>query len=399
MIKLLRFFVGWVEFRFYGGFAEDFVNACYQSKINIHGLERHCGEIFGACVASEYKKLHRAAFAAGGKVKITKKHGAIFELLKYKHRFGLAVGLVAFIAIINFLGGFVWNIETVGNNNITNGEIVSLLEKQGIKIGSRWDNIKLTPAENMIMAVFDDCSWVSINKIGCTARVEISEAVAKPKIDSRSITNLVATKDGVIVKETVYRGWQIAKVGDGVTKGDLLVSGVYPKEEARANVFAHGSGEFIARVNEDINITVNRSQNTKIYTSTKNYREIKFFGVTIPLYFSNSDKPSADIYEDASYIKLNGKEILVGINKKTVKSYTISTRDLSDRELNQMINSRLESKFKSDFADYEIVSKNISVQINADNAVAHGTAVCLESIGEEVEIKIDEKGKTAPNKE
>ena len=174
MIKFLRFFVGWVEFRFYGGFAEDFVNACYQSKINIHDLKRCGGEIFGACVASEYKKLHRAAYAVGGKVEITKKHGAVFELLKYKHRFGLAVGLVAFIAIINFLGGFVWNIETVGNNNITSDEIVSLLEKQNIKIGARWDDIKLTSAENMIMAVFDDCGWVSINKIGCTARVEIT---------------------------------------------------------------------------------------------------------------------------------------------------------------------------------------------------------------------------------
>ena len=393
MIKILRFFVGWVEFRFYGGFAEDFVNACYQSKINIHDLKRRGGEIYGACVASEYKKLHRAAYAVGGRVEITKKHGVIFELLKYKHRLGLAVGLVAFVAIINFLGGFVWNIETVGNNNITSDEIVSLLEKQDIKIGSRWDDIKLTTAENMIMAVFDDCSWVSINKIGCTARVEISEAVPKPKIDSRAITNLVATKDGVIVKETVYHGWQIAKVGDGVTKGDLLVSGVYPKEEARANVFAHGSGEFIARVNEKVDITVNRSQSTKNYTSTKNYCEIKFFGITIPLYLSSSDKPSADIYENASYIKLNGREIPVGINKKTVKSYTISTRNLSDKELNQMISSRLESKFKGDFADYEIVSKNISVQINADNAVARGTAVCLEDIGKEVEIKIDEKSK------
>ena len=123
------------------------------------------------------------------------------------------------------------------------------------------------------------------------------------------------------------------------------------------------------------------------------YREIKFFGITIPLYFSNSDKPSADIYDNASYIKLNGKEIPVGINKKIAKSYTISTRNLSDRELNQMITGRLESKFKGDFADYEIVSKNISVQINSDNAVAHGTVVCLESIGEEVEIKVNEKSK------
>ena len=48
MIKFLRFFVGWVEFRFYGGFAEDFVNACYQSKINIHDLKRCGGEILGA---------------------------------------------------------------------------------------------------------------------------------------------------------------------------------------------------------------------------------------------------------------------------------------------------------------------------------------------------------------
>lgn len=391
MIKFLRRLVGWVDFRFYGGFAEDFVNACYNAKINIHNLKRRDGEIFGSCVASEYKKLHRAAYSVGGKVEIMKKHGVIFELLKYKHRYGLAVGIVAFIAIINILGGFVWNIETVGNNNITSGEIVSLLEKQGIKIGSKWSDIKLTPAENMIMAVFDDCAWVSINKIGCTARVEINETVPKPEIDSREVTNLVASKDGVIVKETVFHGWQVAKVGDGVTKGDLLVSGIYPKEDARANIFSHASGEFIARVEENVDITVNRTQNSKVYTSTDNFTEIKFFGITLPLHLSNADKPSGDIIEKTDYLKLNGKTIPVGINKITLKNYTISTRELSDKELNQMLTARIESKLNGDFADYEIVSQKISCQINAENAVAKGTVVCLENIGKEIEVKINEK--------
>ncbi len=81
------------------------------------------------------------------------------------------------------------------------------------------------------MADFEDVAWISINKIGSTASIEINETVNKPKlVDNNKTTNVKAAKDGVIVRLEVLGGWAAVQEGEAVTAGDLLISGVRESE-------------------------------------------------------------------------------------------------------------------------------------------------------------------------
>lgn len=397
MIRFLRWLFGYVKFEFYGGFAEGFINTCFEYGIGIFDIKRNKEGLIACCPAKKYKMLRKAARINGGTLKIIKKAGIVFKLVKFKGRWGLLMGATVFVIIINFLSGFVWDIQIVGNEKISSSEILSLLDENDFRPGAYWDNVNKPSIEAMLMASLDDCAWVSVNQKGSTAIVEINEARPKPDVVESKITNLRAKKDGIIVKAVTYEGWQAVKPGEAVTKGDLLISGIYEGETTKVTLFAHARGEVIAQVKEPINISVSRTQKKKAYTSEKEYKSICFFGIKIPLYIGKPATVKADTENEYSYIKLNGKQLPIGILTATVKNYEINEITLNDRELTQLAKEETDKCIKNQLSDGELIKDSTTVTLNEGNAVVAGNLIFLENIGEETEISV-KKGKSSAQK-
>ncbi|MDE5604992.1 MAG: sporulation protein YqfD, partial [Eubacterium sp.] len=236
LISFFRWLLGYVKFSYTGGFREDFINDCYRKGIYLKNIRSKKNELTAETKIKQYKTLHQIAFSHGGKVKIFKRKGFPFLLSPLNNRWGFFVGIVYLIFFISFMGGFVWNITVSGNNRVTEVKIVDYLAKNGFKIGTRWDNTDKEQLEVSIMAEFEDVAWISINKIGSTASIEINETVHKPDmVNQKKITNVKAAKDGVIVKVEAFGGWAEVQKGDAVAKGDLLISGVRESEVDKKN--------------------------------------------------------------------------------------------------------------------------------------------------------------------
>ena len=388
MVKFFRWLLGYVSFCFSGGFCDGFINQCFEEKINIQNLKIKNEELSGECLAREYIKLHGIARKNGGKTRVIKKHGFIFPLLKLKNRWGLFVGGILFICIISFLSGFIWNIEIIGNSKISESEIVEFLDKNNLRRGVPWRSVEKDKIENLMLASFDDCAWVQINELKTTARIEINETIKKPQITPKKTANLKAKKDGHIVKASVTNGWQVARVGDSVTKGDLLISGIYESEKKKGNQFAHASGEYIAEVKESFSLTVSRKQSYKSYKEERIFKRLCFFGIEIPLYFLPYEAKNTELEAECSYLKLGGNELPIGIITIKERRYTVKSRLLSDSELQKLAENETKKKLEEEFSDCEIKKKNLKTAINADEAKISGELICLEDIGETVEIKI-----------
>ena len=81
MIRFFWWLFGYVEFVFENGFAEGFINDCYNKRLGIKHLDRVDNALVGEASAKNYKRLHTIALKNGGKVKIIKKHGPVFLFL------------------------------------------------------------------------------------------------------------------------------------------------------------------------------------------------------------------------------------------------------------------------------------------------------------------------------
>lgn len=384
-----------MEFSFSGGFSNDFLDDCFRSRLNVFGV-KFDKNLTARCSVQAYKYLHKIAFRHGGKVKIIKKVGLPFYVAKLMLRPGLALGLALSVALFCFLSGFVWNIEYVGNKTIESSRIEAFLDKNDFRPGTWWKIDDKQRLEDLMLASFDEIAWVHINRVGMTAGVEIQEATPKPPIESKAYTNLVATKDGVIVSATVKDGWQQAFVGDSVTKGTVLVSGVYAPEKKKENFFAHASGEFVATVEENFSLTVNREQCRKEYIGEREYKAISFFGLYLPLYFGKIPTENTELVRHRIYLTVNKNPVPVGIVKTYAKTYNIYTVTLSDRELLDLTDNLVNQKLSTNYGKKNIVSKDITVSLSSNSATAKGKVTALENIAQEVRL-VAKKSKTAKN--
>ena len=387
MYKLIRWLIGYVSFSFYSGFSEGFINDCYSKKLNIKNVTVKDGTLYAECPSLLYPYLRSTARKNGGRLRINEKHGALFSLSKIKNRWGIFVGIVLGIIFISYISGFVWNIEITGNKTLGEGELRSFLSDNGFTEGVRWRDADRDKIENLLLASFDKCAFAHINRNGTSATLEIDEAVEKPKtVNRKKYANLKAKKSGIIVKATVYDGWAVRNRGDAVTKGDLLISGIYSGEK-KVTLYTHARGEYIARVKEKFSLTVNRNQSYKKYLSEIERKSILFFGLKIPLYIGKTPK-NAEVTTSNSCLVLNGKELPLGIQKCKIKTYKNEVRTLSDRELNALCESEVKKELDTDFSDYKIIKTKLSTELLTSCAKVTGYVICHEDIGEEVRIRI-----------
>lgn len=373
-------------FSFVDGFCLDFINGCMAEDIRLFDVCYEKDVLVAKCKPEDYIHIRHISRSAGGRTKIKYRKGILFPLLSLFNRKGLMVGVLVAVLIINFLCGFVWDIEISGNEKLSTNEIRSFLISQGFYEGVFWKSIDKNMVEDMMMSSYEDIAWVHINRAGTKAKVELHEATLKPKITDKTITNLKATKDGIIVSAKVKDGWQVINVGDSVVAGDILVSGVYESEINKVNLYAHGSGEYLAQVVEPFKLTINRQQTYKSVMEEKNYKTFLFFGIKIPLYIGKVPTKNVDIVENTSYLKINSNPIPIGVNEKQVSVYEKYTKNLSDKSLYALASKQVEENIKTTYNQKDIISKKIDISLTSNSAVAKGSITLMENIGEEQPI-------------
>lgn len=389
LIKFINWFFGYVVFTFSGGFTDGFINRCYAEKINIKNIICENGTVTARCSINAYKRLHKIALRSGGRVKIVKKHGLPFILHPLKGRWGIFCGMLFLVLFVSFMSGFIWNITVVGNNTLETSKIVDYLAQNGFKTGVRWSDTDKENLEFSVMADFDDIAWISINRFGCLAQVEIRETTPKPQIENNNIiTNVTADKDGVIVKVTALGGWPAVNAGDAVTKGDLLISGVYEAAETenpQKNHYARAHGNVIAKTDYEITVNIPREQSEKVYTSEKQYKTLYIFGAEIPLYIDKKEENTVSEFEKR-YLVLNDFRLPIGIYTEIRRTYKDTKRSISDSELLEAAKKELAAREKEELKDCQIIGKDESNEITQDGIVYTADYSLLEDIGSEHEI-------------
>lgn len=313
MIGLFRWMFGYVRFVFTGGFAENFLTECFADGIELRNVKQIENGFAAYCNVKVYKKLHHYAFRHGGRVKIIKKSGLPFVLLPLKNRVGFFVGALAFIIIVSFLSCFVWNVELVGNDRISDTAMEAYLENHNFKSGVMWSSVDRDLLSWDIMSEFDDISWVHINKTGTTARVEINET-------------RLADKDGDAEK--------------------LMGINVMRKE---------------------LQTVAYREQKDMTVRDRKTYKRIKFFFADIPLYF---DMQQGDISNQSEhYLTIRDTVLPIGIIE-TEESFLSSTpKMLSDEELIALAEKKLAFSEEKELDGFEIINKAQEQEMDDDKCV------------------------------
>lgn len=390
LIRLVNRLTGYVVFECRCESAEKFINTCRKMRINIKNIRAEGGVLTARCAASEYKKLRPAARLCGARLRIIAKRGLPFLLLPLKNRWGVFCGLLLFVFTVSFMGGFIWNITVSGADGELCGAVVDFLAHSGFETGVRWADTDKENLEFAVMAEFDEVAWISINRSGCSADIELREATAKPSIsDTEKITNVVARRDGVIVKVTALGGWSAVKSGEAVVKGDLLISGVYEPDEyenMQKNHFAHAHGTVIAETRREITVHIPRAQSEKRQTAEEKFVTLCFFGLEIPLYAPKKAAQNSVSEYEKEYLELNKNRLPIGKITETRREYKAVKYSAGDDELRRAAEAALLSREKEELGGCKIIGKSEKEELDESGLTLTASYSLLEDIGEERDI-------------
>lgn len=283
---LLNYILGYVNVEIEGYYIERFINTCMKNGIFLWGLNRKKSTILYAKMGvNDYKNAVEIARKHGCRIKIKRKRGTPFLIKKYKKR-KLLIILIALIMFIIFaMSRFIWNVEITGNSKIDGKEILEIVNKEGLKVGTKKSKMDIDNIINKIRIDREDLAWVGIEIKGTNAIVKVVEADEKPEIiDEEDFCNIVATKDAEIYSINAQNGTIMQEKGAKVKKGDILIAG-WMEGKYTGRYYVNSNGEVKGKVIYSQIEKIDKIENKREQTGNINKKyAIKFNNFKINFY-------------------------------------------------------------------------------------------------------------------
>ncbi len=300
LTRLFLFIIGYAKFYVNEADAIILTQLAFRSHIQLYIKRRNKYRRI-LCRECDYAALSEIAAGANLSFIRVRHSGIPVYYRRYKKRYGIYVGAVILILLLIFSDDFVWRIDIVGNENVSDEKILSSLSELGFCEGVYHRDIDFDVLHNRFLAKSEDIAWIAVNMHGNVATVLIREYAKPDKEAERTVANVVAAEDGVITQVSVFDGRAAVKIGDAVSEGQLLISGVmeYAGAETR---YVYAKGEVYAEVERQICVSVPLTQQKKVITGeVKREYGIKIFSREI--FFGRKGRIESDVCDTITMYK------------------------------------------------------------------------------------------------
>ena len=392
MLRPFSFFFGSRRLRVLRSAAGEIMNLFRVSGYTYSNFE-FCGDYaYFSCSAQVSKSIIEACAARGISVSVEKESGIPFILKRYRHRYGVFIGILLCFFLIFLSGRVVWDIRVEGNRYMSEEEVISELRECGFRIGALKSGLDIDAIEMRTLVFSENISWISINLLGTVANVEIREMDAPPKESTPDFAaaNLVAARGGVIEDFQDVRGEVVVKIGDIVGEGDLLVSGLYGDEKTSFR-YTCAKGEVLARTSRDFSVEIPLKYTDKAYSEkVKCEKFIIFFEKEVKFTINSGNLPlSCDTIEMVEYFHTRGGSRLpVGIRTVRHCEYEWRSSERTAEQAMTLAYDELRAQMDREIPDAMLMRKRLYGEQTDSAYVLHATIECIENIARVEEIKI-----------
>ena len=355
MLKSFRYITGYVKFSGKGVFPERFLNLCANNNILVWSPKVKYGELSGYMHINDYKRIRKIAKKSCMRLKIEKRRGVPFLVNRYRHRYGIPIGVAVFFFLIIYLSGFCLNISVVGNDVIKTEELETKLADSGIYLGRRIGEIDADIVRQKFLIQNREYSYAAVNIKGSFITVELVKTDEKQmKNTSKKPCNIVARNAGKILKVKAYDGKVSVKIGEAVAPGDLLVSGVVELTN-KTTKFVHADAEVIAATRHKLEVFVPFKTRQKLKSNeTITHSVLRVANVNIPLCLGEVKQPY-ETKKSVKKYKIGGVELplkritvdFIKINYKKIRLNEKSAKTLAKQKMERLKNKQLGKTVKS----------------------------------------------------
>jgi len=310
-------------------------NLLREGTLSVFGFHVKEGQAVFSSFLWQSRAVKRLLSAHGVTLNSCSLHGLPAFFYRYRTRVGALLGAAFAVALTLLSSRFIWQIDVVGNDILSDEEVLAVLEAEGVFEGAYVGNIDPLSVANRCVMTSDQIAWMSVNIVGNCVEAVVLEHNDKEILPKDPVpSNIVATKSGIVRRIEVESGVAMVKEGSVVNEGQLLISGVnqlrdesYIYQPAKGKVFVETIGEITAEQSLLFEKKVDsgevfREKSYIFFTKSKKFTED--YG-NLPL--------SCDRIETKERIMLFGKIPLpIWIVREEYRPFTVEEVTLSEKE-------------------------------------------------------------------
>ncbi|MCM1180065.1 MAG: sporulation protein YqfD [Clostridium sp.] len=390
LLKLLRYFFGYVKAEIYGFAPERFMNLLIHNEIVVWDVEHtEKGYIFYTG-RRNLLNMRQYLQKTNMKLKILEKRGLPYFFKKNKKRAVFLAGFILAGLLLYILSLFIWEVQVIGEDHLVAESILKQIEKKYVSLGTKKTDVNCAKLEEQLRKDFEEISWVSCELKGTGLTVYLEEGMAPQKRSTDIETgDIVATKDAVITKMITRAGTPIVKVKDSVKKGDILISGtiyIYDdSNEVLETSYIAADGDVYGTTVHPYEDYVDLQYYQKKY-SEKSHTYITFYFLD---YCFTPYMPKAESKDYDTYTEIHKARILdyfyLPFGYKTMKRtcYTLELKKRAKEDAEKILKERMQKKIAS-FKEkgVEIIKNDVTIKEVDGKMTATGTFTVTESITE-----------------
>jgi similar to stage IV sporulation protein len=330
----IQTFSGTVKVKLTGKGIERFLNQLTRSGVSIWNVKKHGAEAVTFYVnPQDVNKLRIPARESNCKIRFLERAGGPFFLRKLWTNSGFLAGAFLFFALMMLLSNMVWGIEIKGASPATEHQIRKELDRMGIGVGKL--QFSLDSVESIQKELTDKVgalTWIGVELKGTTYHFQAVEKSEPEKAEVIGPRNLVAKRKAAIVKIFVEKGEPVVEVNDYVMPGQLLVSGLYGKEDDLKVVAAEG--EILGETWYSTKVELPLKSTFQVYNGNEKKKySLMVGGKALPVWgFGKPDFSEYEIEVTEQPVRFFRWELPVKVEKKTIREREQVTRIYTRKE-------------------------------------------------------------------
>lgn len=403
LLPVLNYLMGYRRVSVSAPSAVRLLNRMKTEEIEYWDLTRSSdGRLVFLILDREYKRL--AAGEAAETLVTEYRRGLPYLFFRYRKRIGIPLGVLLFLILTKLSTLYVWEVTVVGNESLSDAEVIASLEALGCGVGSYIPGVDFYELCHEFLLANDTVSWVSVNMVGTTAEIKLIERADKDGVEENNGTpsNLIARFDGEIVRTETVSGELSVIPGQTVEKGQLLVGGVLSigqGEDRSQFILVRSRGKIYAKVERTFEVVVPiRQVKTTVGERVEVKKTLKFFGKSLKLQENSSILPEdCDIIVERKRIVLFEDSDLIGgipLPVTLITEYYESIREeevvLSEAEALTVAQTEMAALVSEELSDAELLSREVTTELRkteeGETFVLIWKIVCIQNIAEEVPL-------------
>ena len=386
MVSIVRYVCGYVKFRAEGGFPERFLNLCKTNDISLWDVKNDGVKVEACTSAREFECMEKPAKNSGMTIKTLENKGLPFWAKRHKWRCGVLLGAVFAVCLVWYMSGFVWEVEIVEEDGVKIKNFTQTLEDLGVKPGARKSKIDIPGVQEELLRIYPELSWVSLNIFGDKAQIEYTPSNPAPQvIDTKTPSNIVASKSGRITLVEGYAGTNQIKEGAFVSEGSLLISGVTQNADGTERM-VRARGKVFAQTENHISFQLKTDNKIKTTTAPEIRYKFCLFGLNVPLGF----KPHGELMTFTEIPLVVDSTILpVGFIRDEGISISEEKGVYTSDEAYMLNFLRCINEKRKSYGDAEITKLSFVPQESSEGKSLTMELVCVENIALEKAVCVE----------